>query len=120
VADGLHGVEGVASGTPACSTDLDAGKIVMIVTGRTSAIDPAPDATGTTGGPDDEAEEETIDERLLRELAERVRSERLRNNLQRSAGQRFRAGGTQAPCFTDDLDDQILSPRPMLARDHGL
>jgi hypothetical protein len=94
----------------------------MIVTGRTSAMDPAPDATGITGGPHDEPEE-GIDERLLRELAERVRSERLRNNLQRSAGQRFRANGTQASCFTDDLDDQILipySPRPMLARDQGL
>lgn len=94
----------------------------MIVTGRTSTLSPTPDATGTTGGPDDQPEE-GIDERLLRELAERVRSERLRSNLQRSASQRLRASGRQAcSCFTDDLDDQILPPyltRPMLARDQG-
>jgi hypothetical protein len=95
----------------------------MIATGGTSARHPAPDATGTTGGPHDEPED-GINERLLRDLAERVRSERLRNNLQRSAGQRLRAHRGQAcSCLTDDLDDQMLSPyptRPMLARDQGL
>jgi hypothetical protein len=69
--------------------------------------------------PDNEPEE-GIDDRLLRELAERVRSERLRNDLQRSASQRFPAIGRQAhPWFADSFEEQIVSPCSILARDRG-
>ena len=103
-------------------------------------MNPTPDATGMTGGantlacsrrmdtaphdgapdtPPDDEPEEGIDERLLRELAERVRSERLRSSLQRLASQRLRAIGRHTqPCFPNN--EQMLSPGPILARDHGL
>jgi hypothetical protein len=51
--------------------------------------------------------EEGVDERLLRELAERVRCERLRNNLQRTVS-RLQAKRTELP------------PGPILAPEHGV
>jgi hypothetical protein len=93
---------------------------VTIGNGMTSAT-PAPDAVGVSGSTLPEAELEGIDERLVRDLAERVRCQRLRNYLQRTAGRRRQAEGRSAAAwYADNVDDRIFSPRPVLAHDFGL
>ncbi len=93
---------------------------VTTVTGRTSAT-PVLDATGRAGKTAPEDEMEGIDERLVRDLAERVRCQRLRTYLQRTAGGRRQAGARPAAAwYADHVDDRIFSPRPVLAHHFGL
>jgi hypothetical protein len=87
----------LAGGSDRSRGSLSDGKIVTIVTGRISA---RTGAAGITGSPvglpcsqhadtalSDGEPEDGIDERMLRDLAERVRNERLRHNLRWSARQ---------------------------------
>jgi hypothetical protein len=68
-------------------------------------------------GPAASEPEDGIDERMLHELAERVRRERLRHNLRWSARPRVQAEGRQAresrgqSRLADDVDGQITMPR---------
>ncbi len=61
---------------------------------------------------------EAIDEGLVRDLAERVRCQRLRSYLQRTAGRRRQSDSK--PGFTGNVDERIYAPRPALAQESGL
>jgi hypothetical protein len=69
-----------------------------------------------------EDEVEGIDEGLVRDLAERIRCQRLRTYLHRTAGRRWQADGRQGgqPRLMDNVDERMYSPRPVLARETGL
>jgi hypothetical protein len=103
----------LAGGRDRSKGSLSDGKIVTIVTGRTSARIGTTGAAGITGrpaglpcsqhadtalpdGPPDNEPEDGIGERMLRGLAERVRNERLRHNLRWPARQYGQAEGRQA------------------------
>ena len=64
---------------------------------------------------------EAIDEGLVRDLAERLRCQRLRTYLQRTAGRRRHADARQSqPSRTDNVDELMYGPCPALARESGL
>jgi hypothetical protein len=107
---GPHAI--LAGGRDRTKGSLSDGKIVTIVTGTTSASTGTTGVAGITGspvslscqhadtvplvGPAASEPEDGIDERMLRGLAERVRSERLRHNLRWSARPQVQAEGRQA------------------------
>jgi hypothetical protein len=103
----------LARGRDRTKGSLSDGKIVTIVTGRISARTGTADAAGVTGSP---AIFPRSQHAMLRELAERVRSERLRHNLRWPVRQQVQAGGRQArerqgqSRLADDVDERITKP----------